>query len=135
MSLWARIKAASKRLDGGHIGPGEIFDHQTYRGTFFSLLFWCAATYFLWHFDEIFAWYRSIRGVPYEIDLAKQSWARLWALIIGGTGIVSSIIVMIMIPIDRRRARKSAEGQWYDNPELSKRHLELDDKPKTPDAQ
>lgn len=135
MSLWARIKAASKRLDGGHIWPGDIFDHQTYRGTFFSLLFWCAATYFLLHTYDLLAWGRDILGIAYEIDLAKQSWARLWAVIIGGTGIGSSIIMMIMVPIDRRRARKSAEKQWYDNPELSKRHLVLDDQPKTPDAQ
>jgi hypothetical protein len=135
MSLWARVKAAFKRLDGGHIGPGEIFDHRTYRGTFFSLLFWCTVTYLGWHFDEIFAWYRSIRGAPYEIDLAKQSWAQLWALIIGGIGIASSIIMMIMIPIDRRRARKSAKGQWYDIPELSNRDFELDDRQKTPDGE
>lgn len=135
MSLWARIKAASKRLDGGHIGPGEIFDHQTYRGMFFSLLFWCVATYFLWHTYDLLSWGREILGIAYEIDLAKQSWARLWAVIIGGTGIGSSIIMMIMIPIDRRRARKSAKGQWYDNPEPSKRHLGLDDKPENSGCQ
>jgi hypothetical protein len=133
MSLWARIKAASNRLDGGHMGPGEIFDHRTYRGTFFSLLFWCTVTYFLWHTYDLLAWGREIFDIAYDIDLAKQRWARLWAVIIGGIGIASSIIMMIMIPIDRRRACKSAEGQWYDTPELSKRHLGLDEKRK--DAQ
>jgi hypothetical protein len=76
---------------------------------------------------------RKTLGIAYEIDLAKQSWARLWALIIGGTGIGSSIIMMIMIPIGRRRARKSAKGQWYDTAELCKRDLGLDEKRK--DAQ
>jgi hypothetical protein len=122
-------------MDGGHMGPGEIFDHRTYRGTFFSLLFWCAATYFLWHTYDLLAWGREILGIAYDIDLAKQRWARAWALIIGGVGIASSIVMMITIPLDRRRARKSAGGQWYDTPELDKRDLGLDDRQKTPDAE
>jgi hypothetical protein len=89
----------------------------------------------LWHTYDLLAWGREILDIAYEIDLHKQRWAQVWAVIIGGAGIVNSIIMMIMIPIDRRRARKSAEGQWYDTPELSKRHLGLDDKSKTPDAE
>lgn len=123
MSRWARIKAASKRLDGGLMGPGEIFDHQTYRGTFFALLFWCAATYFLWHFDDVFVWYQSLRGIDYKIDPAKQSWARLWALIIGGMGVAGAIMGMVAIPLNRYRARKSAEGQWYDRADLTAKDL------------
>jgi hypothetical protein len=96
-------------------------------------LFSCGVLYFLWHTDDLLAWGREIFDIPYDIDLAKQRWARLWAVIIGGAGIVNSVIMMIMIPIDRRRARKSAEGQWYDTAELSKRHLGLDEKRK--DAQ
>jgi len=123
MSLWARIKAASKRLDSGLMGPGEIFDHQTYRGMFFALLFWCAATYFLWHTHDMYAWWDRLWGVESHIDPAKQSWARLWALIIGGTGIASSIILMIAIPLNRYRARKSAQGQWYDQAGLTAKDL------------
>ena len=35
----------------------------------------------------------------------------------------SFIVMMIWIPIDRRRARKSAEGPWYDKPGLTAEHF------------
>lgn len=124
MSRWACIKATLKRWDrSSHTGPGEIFDRQTYRGAFFFLLFSCVVTYFLWHFDEVFVWYQSLRGIDYKIDPAKQSWARLWALIIGGMGVAGAIMGMIAIPLNRYRARKSAQGQWYDQPDLTAEEL------------
>lgn len=124
MSRWARIKTTLKRWDrSSHTGPGEIFDRRTYRGPFFFLLFSCATTYFLWQLDEIYAWLMSVLGVPYEINRAKQSWAQLWALILGGMGVAGAIMGMIAIPLNRYRARKSAQGQWYDQPGLTAEEL------------
>lgn len=124
MSLWTRLKAVAKWLNKNHLKPGGIFDMQTYQGTFFALLFSIAATYVMWHFDDIFAWYRAMRGDPYEIDLAQQRWARLWALIIGGTGVAGAIMGMIAIPLNRYRARKSAKHQWYDKTDLTKEDVQ-----------
>jgi len=124
MSRWAHIKATLKRWDrSSHTGPGEIFDRRTYRGPFFFLLFSCAATYFLWHTDDQLAWFRHVLDIPYEIDRAKQSWARLWALILGGMGVAGAIMGMIAIPLNRYRARKSAQGQWYDQSDLTAEEL------------
>lgn len=93
-------------------GIGEPFDLRTFRGCWSALVFFCVATYFMWHFDEIFAWYKVLKGdTNYRIDPAKQSWAQLWAVIIGGTGILTPVIGMIMIPINRRRAREYDEDQ------------------------
>lgn len=137
MTVWGRIKAANRRFDEhirGAVAPGKIFDMRSYKGNIRMFLFWAAATYFLWHLHDLFAWERRIFNIPYEIDRAKQRWAQLWAWIIGGGGMALSILAMVMIPIRRHLARKSAQGQWYDKPELSKREFGPDDEPKTPDA-
>jgi hypothetical protein len=116
----------------GFAGPGEFFDATTFRGLLRFFVTACAATYVLWHSYELAAWFREtiLSWSPVEIDLAKQSWARLWAVIIGGTAMLVSIIAMIMIPINRRRARKSTKGQWHNDPSLSKRDLDVNDKAK-----
>ena len=124
MSGWERIKAINKRLDSGFIGPGDWFDIRTYKGCIRAFLFWVAATYFMWHVHDFFAWERHIFSIPYEIDVAKQRWAQIWAWIIGGTGMVSALILMIKIPVDRHLARKSARGQWYDKPDLTAQDLQ-----------
>ena len=100
-------------------GPGKILDRSTYRGCFMSLVLSILIFILLWHFDNIFAWFQGIRGVSYEIDLAKQSWARVWAVIIGGGCILTAMVQIILIPINRRRAHESTKGQWYDRPVLT----------------
>ncbi|MFC5771146.1 hypothetical protein [Thauera sinica] len=79
--------------------------------------------YVLWHTHDFYAWCRWVFDIPYEIDRGKQSWARLWALIIGGSGVFTSILSMAMLAINRHRARKSAIGQWYDRPDLTAKDL------------
>jgi len=78
----------------------------------------------LWYSDEHFAWLEAVLGFsPSPIDPAKQSWARLWAVIIGGTGIVSSLCMLVVVLIRRWRAQKSVKGQWYDHPDLKREDL------------
>jgi len=107
-------------------GPGG-FTHNwwlSYRGCF--RFFWLAiiSLYFLWYINQIFNWLYALLGLePNPIDLGKQSWSRVWAVIIGGTGILTSIAAMITLPIRRRRTRKSAEGQWFDRPDLTREEL------------
>ena len=94
------------------IWKNGFFNPGTYSGVIRSFIFACVVTYFLWHFDEIFAWYKVLKGnTNYRIDPAKQSWAQLWALIIGIPPILASIFAMIMIPINRRRAQEYADDQ------------------------
>lgn len=129
------IKRFSTPSSRGYAGLGEIFDQSTYWGNVRALTLACVATYFMWHFEEIFAWYRELRGMPYEIDLAKQNWARLWTAIIGGVGILTPIVAMILIPINRRRARKSAEGQWFDHPDLTREELDAEASEPSPEPE
>lgn len=107
-------------------GPGKFFDRSTYRGCFRALILGILILLFLWHFDSIFARLQDIRGVSYEINLAKQSWARVWAVVIGGGFILATIGYIILIPINRRRAEERAKGQWYDRADLTSEDLHSD---------
>lgn len=81
-------------------------------------------TYAMWYSYEMFHWFDRLVGFePVPIDPGKQSWSRVWAVIIGGSGILTSIVAMIRLPINRRRTRKSAEGQWFDRPDLTREEL------------
>lgn len=79
---------------------------RTYRGNLRVLLIVCALTYSMWNSHDFLAWCRWVFDVPYEIDLAKQRWARLWAVILGGIGIGNNLIMMILIALNRRRTRR-----------------------------
>lgn len=111
------------RLGQKLCGPGRIFDLRSFWGTLRGIALGCFGIYAGWHFFELIAWWDGLWGVAYEIDPARQSWTRLWAVILGGGIILISIACMIMIPINRRRAAKSAEGQWYDDPALTREAL------------
>ena len=104
-------------------GPGKLFDQRAFMGNIRGILLSCIFIAIGWHIYDLLAWWDSLWGVEAEIDPAKQSWARLWAVILGSIGIASSIAAMIMIPIQRRRAAKSAKGQWYDDPALTREAL------------
>ena len=104
---------------------GGIFDLDSYMGLIRFLIFSSASLYLLWHSADFFAWIDATLGVaPYPIKPKQQSpyptWAQIWAVIIGGSGILASLIGMILVFIERRRLHKSAEGQWYNDPSLTK---------------
>ncbi|MFZ5583844.1 MAG: hypothetical protein ACOZCK_14415 [Pseudomonadota bacterium] len=106
------------------IGPGKFLDGSTYRGSFRALGIFIISTYIMWYSYDFLAWCRWIFDIPYEINRGKQSWARVWAVIIGGPGILTAIAsIIVFIPLKRYRARKSAEGQWFDHPDLTREEL------------
>ena len=100
MRLRERFKAFNKRLNNGFIGPGDLFDFRTYKGNFWGFLFWVVATYFLLHLHDLLILLLDLEGTI-DDNPAKKSWSQLWAWIIGGTGMVSTLIAMILIPIKR----------------------------------
>jgi hypothetical protein len=101
-------------------------------------LFSVAATYFLWHLYDILTWM-----LDDKVNLAKRRWSQIWAWIIGGTGMATAVFALILIPI-RRSERitrylaskgwawpddpsKSAQGQWYDDPNLTAKDLQWEE--------
>ena len=99
--------------------PGQICDVRTMWGSIRYMVILTPLLWALWHFYEFFVWIDHIS----EIDPRRQAWHRLLvtglAIVIYGGG----ILALIMIPIQRRRAAKSAAGQWYDDPALTREAL------------
>lgn len=118
MGRWHRfVERMNEREDAW---MNRFFTPGTYRGTLCFLIFSCAATYFLWNIDAFFSAIneetffgigKKIFGGGHPIDPAEERWHRFWALIIGIPPIIASIVAMIMIPINRRRAREYDEDQ------------------------
>lgn len=102
-SLWRRL------YEWDPIGPGKFLNPQTYTGHIRAFLVFAVCTYVGWHFDDIYAWEKALRGEPYQINPAKQSWARLWAVILGGGGMLVSLVGIVLLPFQRRRLRDSKE--------------------------
>jgi hypothetical protein len=142
MSRWVeRIKNNPiDRWWDASLRPGGFFDLRTYKGAFRSLLFWAAATYFLWHFEVFLVWLNESLGLESQFRPGRQAWSQIWAWIIGGGGMVLSLLALIVIPI-RRSERitrylaskgwvwpddpsKSAQGQGYDDPNLTAKDLQ-----------
>ena len=124
-SIWRRLYEWDPvRL---YHGPGKILDRSTYRGCFMSLVLAILVFLFLWHIYDLLKWLDSLWGIEKTIEPGKQSWSRIWAVIIGGGCILTAIGQIILIPINRRRARESAEGQWYDRPNLTREELQSDE--------
>ena len=96
-------------------GIGEPLDLETYWGAVIFLITSCLSLYFLWHTHNLYIWWDSLWGVVSHIDPGKQRWARIWAVIIGGSGIIASLVALIMIPIRRQRAL--AQGQQKHPPQ------------------
>ena len=96
-------------------GPGKYVDYSTARGSIRGLFVCILITMVLWYSHDILSFLRTSLGFPYEINRAKQSWHQTWALIIGLPAIFVSLMALVMIPFNRRRAIESAKGQWFDN--------------------
>lgn len=122
-----------RTVDDPWFKPGAIFDGSSYWGMFRAFLFSCVTLYILWHIEDwrvsdLIAW---INGQPIPARLKIQSpyptSAQVLAVIIGGSSMLASLAGMVMIFIDRRRLRKSAQGQWYDRPGITKESLNDDE--------
>ncbi len=105
-NLWRRY------YEWDSVGPGKFFDIRTYFGNFRILSFWCVATYFMWHFEELLVWLDKLEGIESHIDVGRQSWARLWTAILGGGVAITSIVSIVMITINRQRWQEITERQW-----------------------
>ena len=102
---------------------GDFFDKYTYKGNLRSLVFWLCAFSFMWFFHEIYAWFGSLFDMSYEIDIKRQKWSRVMAVLIGGGGILVSVSLLVYLPFRRKKAIDSSKGQWYDKPDIKREDL------------
>ena len=99
-------------------GDGEPLDMRTLRGALSALLVSCLSFYIFWNIDAFFSGMdekslfgvgKQIFGGGHPVDPDEEGWHRLWAVVIGGSGIVASIIAIVMIPFNRRAEERSAD--------------------------
>ena len=98
-------------------GEGGIFDTSTYAGlfrgiVFFSLLVWLG----FWPLSD---WELS-KGLGSPLD---HQWHRLVAIILLGFTYIVCLAAAIKIFLQRRKLKKSTEGQWFDRPDLTREEL------------
>jgi hypothetical protein len=113
MNFRERYRKYQEAEGRGFAGPGEFFDADTFQGLLRLFVAGGVGLYVLWHSYELAAWFKeTVFGLaPTDIDPAKQSWARLWAVIIGGSAMVVSGLAMVKLFFKRCQIRKNVDGE------------------------
>lgn len=114
-TIWKRLH------EWDPVGPGKLLDYHSLRGCIRALGFWILATYFLFNFYDFWAW---LTGGGRRVNEDSISWSQIWVIIIGGIGILTSIVGVVGYCLIRYRTTKSTKGQWYDTQKLTKQDLD-----------
>jgi hypothetical protein len=127
MSLWAQLNDVRKMN-----GPGGIMDTSTYRAAIGSIAIGMFSYFIFWNIE---AMTKDFGGWLKEPSLWLY-WSPPWSEPPGNIRkyhfyaimwlILSAIVALFLatsVFLTRRRARKSAEGQWYDKSGLTKADL------------
>jgi len=98
---------------------GGVFDPETYAGLFRGIVF---CTLGFWVFWQISDWSLNMGlGTPRD-----HQWGRLVIMVLVGLNYIIILAAAINIFLQRRKLKKSTEGQWYDTKNLTKRDLGLE---------
>ena len=88
----------------------KYYNHKTYAGIFRGLLTWAVAWYILWHNYDIIDWFHNLFGARFDpVKPGQIRWIRMCASTIGGTGVLIYIISLIVLPINRYRAKRQKQ--------------------------
>ena len=102
-------------------------------GVCLSFIIWSAGCFYIWYAEEIDVWfYNAILGIEYGYQLDNEGQIR--ARRASAIGLFVSLVLshgaylffLIREKLRRRRAKKSAQGQWYDTANLTKEDLYAD---------
>lgn len=114
-TIWKRLH------EWDPVGSGKLLDYHSLRGCIRSLGFWIVATYFLFNFYDFWAWFT---GGERRVNEGGISWSQIWVIIIGGIGILISIVGAVGCFLICYRATKNTKGQWYDTQKITKKDLD-----------
>lgn len=127
MSLWAQL-TDEKKMNG----PGGFTDTSTYRAAVAGVILGAGMYFFFWnlvgmsgnfddwlHHPALWLHWSPPWHEPSGAIRKYHFYALIWLFVGVGSGFVSFLGVWLT----RRRARKSAQGQWYDRPDLTKEDL------------
>lgn len=103
----------------------RLFNPFSYGGPLRFLVLSVCTLYFLWHTHDLYVWWDSLWGVVSYVNHGQQRWARIWAVIIGGSGIAASLFAMVTITMLRWRERKGGKGLWFARTSKAEEELAL----------
>jgi|GEM_PF-1955583 len=119
-----------------------MFDRGTIHGNFFMILVTVLVCLFMWHLQDISIWFdvKVLGRDAYRAELLSEGELRTRRFWAGALFTVSFLVHVVALfiavyeKLRRRRAKKSAQGQWYDTANLTKEDLyadkDVDDEPK-----
>lgn len=119
-----------------------MFDRGTIHGNFFMIVVTILVCLFMWNLQDISIWFdvKVLGRDAYRAELLSEGelrTRRFWAGALFAVSFFVHVVALFMAVYEklrRRRAKKSAQGQWYDTANLTKEDLyadkDVDDEPK-----
>ena len=119
----------------------RLFDKERVHGVIISFSFGSVCCLYMWHAQDVVVWFDTVvLGRDYNAQLLTEGELRSRRAL--AVGLFVSLVLshgvymffLIREKLRRRRAKKSAQGQWYDTDSLTKEDLyadkDVDDEPK-----
>ena len=106
---------------------------ESISGVCLSFIVWSIGCFYIWYAEEVSVWfYNTVLGIEYGYQLDNEGQIR--ARRASAIGLFVSLVLshgaylffLIREKLRRRRAKKSAQGQWYDTANLTKEDLYAD---------
>lgn len=106
---------------------------ESISGVCLSFIVWSIGCFYIWCAEAVDVWiYNNVLGVEYSYQLDNEGQIRARRAL--AVGLFVSLVLshgaylffLIREKIRRRRAKKSAQGQWYDTANLTKEDLYAD---------
>ncbi|TDQ38263.1 hypothetical protein [Thiopseudomonas denitrificans] len=106
---------------------------ESVSGVCLSFAVWSIGCFYIWYAEAVDVWfYNTVLGIEYSYQLDNEGQIRARRAL--AVGLFVSLVLshgaylffLIREKIRRRRAKKSAQGQWYDTDSLSKEDLYAD---------
>ncbi|WP_407294392.1 hypothetical protein [Stutzerimonas zhaodongensis] len=112
-----------------YMRPGGFYDLSSVKGNIRYILLCLLGACIIWYSNHIF----DGLDMLFEFSSTPDSEStirvrRFWAGVLGAVGTLTGLAKILWLYRYRKHAIKSAEGQWYDNPSLSKKDLTTEER-------
>lgn len=110
------------------------FNTDYVHGNLFNIFAFGVGCFYIWHAEDVGIWFDMVvlGRDSYHAQLLSEGQLRARrvfavALFLAGTSIsVANLFFLTKDKLHRRKAKKSAQGQWYDTDSLTKEDLYAD---------
>ena len=99
------------------LSEGGAFDPNTYSGLFRGVV---SSSFVIWLFWQFNDWSLNTGLIT---NPREHQWGRLVSIFFLGFSYIATLAAAIAIFLQRRKLKKSTEGQWFDRPDLTREEL------------